>query len=186
MTVSCAENPNLRAAARVFGLLLLREVDDQLLEEFGSPELLQWFAQQGLPMPAPGDKKAQDALAAEYFEALINPKDATPPVHSLAIGGGYEGDPAAGIRRVAKELGAELSPEASRGAPVDHLGSELMLWSEIAARSPHSAPAFAKEFLSWAPAWCHARAGKTTGFYHSLFRMTADFAGVIVEEELGD
>jgi len=175
------ESAELATTGALLGLLWLREVDAELLDSIATPELRAELATLGLELPASGDVAALDEFAAAYFAAIIHPEDRPPPVHSLIVEGKFEGVASKGIRQIADALGADFDRTASRGAPVDHLGAELTLWSELEERSPASAPAFAQEFLGWAPAWCRQHAPNIPGFYGRLFGLTAEFIDVILD-----
>ena len=176
-----SETDELAATAAVLGLLWLREVDREVMAEVVDDEVRAALAAVGLELPAADDAAALDALAADYFAALVQPEGRPPPVQSLVQEGKYEGEAARGIRTVAEALGADFDREVSRGAPADHLGAELALWSELRVRSPESAPEFATHFLSWAAPWCRRHAGAADGFYGRLFQVTAEFLDLVLE-----
>jgi len=168
----------LAATARLFGRLLVREIDAPLLAELREPELARALAAVGLRLPPhsseTGDAALLDELAADYFESFVNPESAAPLVQSLHRGGTYEGPPAVGARRLADAAGVTLDREAARGAPADHLGCLLQLWARVAERSPSEAPEIARTYLAWAVLPLRERAENRRGFYAELAAAAAD------------
>ena len=169
----------LAATARLFGRLLVRELDAPLLAELREPGLAHALRDIGvrLPEPSPGvdDAGLLDTLAAEYFEMFVSPADGAPLVQSLHQGGVYEGPPAAGARRLAEAAGVTLDADAARGAPADHLGCLLQLWARVAQRSPSEARTIANTYLAWAAGPLRLQASRRSGFYAELSAATADW-----------
>ena len=165
------ETTHWRAVAELFGRLLLQEIDGRTirwLEENGAREALRDL---GLELPAPDDTSALEEVAAEHYRALIRPEDGPPPIQSLVEEGVYEGGAAAGMRAVAAAAGLDFDAAAAR-APVDHLGVQLLLWSELAGRDAAAAAEFARRHLAWAPP--HLRRTEADGFHAHLKHRTAD------------
>ncbi|MCA8950791.1 MAG: molecular chaperone TorD family protein, partial [Planctomycetes bacterium] len=154
-------DPRTRAA-RLFGRLLLAELDAATLDELRAPAIATALAEIGIELPAP---EALDTVAAEYFEHVLHPRGQAPLVQSLWHGGSYEGEAAVAVRRVAAAAGVELGPGA-RGAPPDHAGCLLVLWAELRERNAVIANDFATVHLGWLPA-AIARS-RATGFYAAV------------------
>ncbi|MCB9876832.1 MAG: molecular chaperone TorD family protein [Planctomycetes bacterium] len=154
---------DLTAAARLFGRLLLRELDAETVRELQHPEVTAALRALGVEPPAEQDLPA---LAADYFACLLQPEGAPPPVHSLWRDGRYHGEPAIAVQRIARAGGLELSAIARNAAP-DHLGCILLLWAELAESHAELARLLVEQHLAWAaPALAPAvRAG---GFYGAV------------------
>ena len=165
----------LAPVARLFGLLLGRELDSSTEEALGDPAIAAALTELGLTLPEDLDR---DELAAEFFEEFISPESGTPLVQSIAEGGTYEGDSAAGVRSIAEAAGLEWNRESLRGAPVDHLGTELFLWSELVARDESAAQIFADRHLRWAPAVL--RRSPAERFYGRCRHVCADFIDTLL------
>ncbi len=173
----------LAATARLFGRLLVRELDAPLLAELREPGLAHALRDIGVRLPdasaevstGAGDAALLDALAAEYFEMFVSPTEGAPLVQSLHQGGVYEGPPAAGARRLAEAAGVTLDADAARGAPADHLGCLLQLWARVAQRSPSEAGTIANTYLAWAAGPLRLQASRRSGFYAELSAATADW-----------
>ncbi|HGY92129.1 MAG TPA: hypothetical protein ENK43_13245 [Planctomycetes bacterium] len=149
-TASAEDAERWKAVARLFAAFLLEEVTPariRKLEDDGAATMLR---EMGLELPAPDDEGALEELAAEFFGAFVSPEGFPPPVQSLFSGGVYESAPAASMRAIADAAGLAHDSGAARGAPVDHLGCQLLLWSELIARDPAAAQAFAERHLVWA------------------------------------
>ena len=157
----------LAAAARLFGRLLLRELDAASLNELRAPAIAQALA--ALDVTAPDEAQLPE-LDARFFELFLHPDGALPPVQSLWRDGQYDGDAAVGVRALAKA--AALEPAAgARGAPPDHLGCILLLWAETATTRTDVADAIAQHHLAWAElALQHTL--RDDGFYGQVARAT--------------
>lgn len=149
--------------ARLIGRLLVREIDAGMLAELTRGDVRDAIAGIGIDLPASADF---DALANEYFEALLHPTDGFPPVQSLWQVGQYDGDSAVSVRSIAAAAAREIAPGA-RGAPPDHLGCILLLWAELFRERPELADRLRRDHLRWA---IHALAplAQRPGFYGSV------------------
>ncbi len=136
----------LVASARLFGRLLVRELDVDTLGELARPGLRRALADVGVDVPGP---ERLDDLAHEWLACFLHPEHTAPPVHSLFRDGGYSGDAAVAVREIARAAGLELAPGA-RNAPPDHIGCVLLLWAELAGRRPDLAALLAEQHMSWA------------------------------------
>lgn len=166
------EIARLRVVASFLARLLLRECDAELVREISAAGLLEELAGIGLVFPGAADDAALDALAAEYFEIMVNPADGIPLVQSLAEDGSYEGDAAKGMREIAAAADVTFDTAAAAGAPVDHLGVQLALWGELVGRDRGAAAEFHRRHLAWAvPALAAKSAG---GFYGALLAAAGD------------
>ena len=172
MTATGDETTRWRATAELFGRLLLIEVDGDMIRELERTGALAELRALGLSLPAADDDQAREELAADHYEALVRPTEEPPPIQSLVEEGVYEGRAAAGMRAVARAAGLDFDADAARGAPVDHLGVQLLLWSELAGRDAAAAAEFARRHLAWAPP--HLRRTEADGFHAHLKHRTAD------------
>ena len=155
--------------ARLFARLLLRELDAATLAELRAPEVAAALAEVGIELP---DDGALESLQAEYFERLLHPKDSAPPIASLWMDGQYQGDSAVMLRRIAEASGWEYQPAAADGAPMDHLGSILLLWCECTETAPDLANLIAFQHLTWVDR-ALADTSARDGFYAQVCRATA-------------
>lgn len=156
------------AAARLFGRLLLRELDAETLEELRREDVRAALAELGIDAP---DDAELSALSQRFFELFLHPDGALPPVQSLWHNGQYDGDAAASVRRVAEAANLVIT-DGARGAPPDHLGCVLLLWAELREQPrPELASLLAQRHLAWAElALRHALADD--GFYGAVCRAT--------------
>lgn len=175
----------LAASARIFGILLQRELDGPTVTSLREAGIAPALESLGLHLPEAEDHEALEQLAAEYFEFFIAPDPGPPPVQSLVASGAYEGPSAAGIRNVAEQLGVLRDDDAARGAAPDHLGSELELWAEVSERAPAQSADFAKAFLLWSLPWLESRARGPASFYGSLCAATRDLLTLLAETGSG-
>ncbi|MFN3241930.1 MAG: molecular chaperone [Planctomycetota bacterium] len=160
-----AETDHLSAAARLFGRLLLRELDEPTLAELRQDDVRAALAD--LDVTVPRDDQLP-ALGQRFFELFLHPQGAVPPVQSLWRDGQYDGDPAAGVRRIADAANLQLA-DAARGAAPDHLGCILLLWAELREPRPELAELLREHHLAWAElALQHTLADD--GFYGAVCR----------------
>ncbi|MEM7310692.1 MAG: molecular chaperone TorD family protein [Planctomycetota bacterium] len=164
----------LAAVARLFGRLLLHELDEEGRAALLEPEVSEALIALGLELDELAPGCDLDQLAAVYLEAFLQPREGGPLVHSLWTGGAYEGEPAVAVRRLAAAAGVELDRAAARGAPPDHLGCLLFLWAATCEEAPEVAARIEADHLGWAFAPL-ARTGAGKGFYPSLARAVAAF-----------
>ena len=165
--------------AKLFGRLLVREIDDELLHVLQSEEISSALAELGLDTSLLRAEKTDD-LAAEFFACFVCPTDHPPLVQSLCQDGRYESNAAVSMKKIAESAGVELDTELARGAPIDQLGVQLLLWAELAERST-SAEAFAKEHLAWAVKPLDQVAGGE-GFYSGLSQVVKSFIELAAQE----
>ncbi len=167
----------LQAAARLLSHLLLYEIDSNLiaeLEQSGANEVLK---EMGIPLPALTDKEAVDNLSVEYFERFVNPAVGAPPIQSLAEEGKYAGKASESMEKIAIAAGLTFASDRTRGAPMDHLGSQLAMWSELNERDPAAAKDFCRRHLVWATRTLEI--GSPQGFYGQLSRTVCEFIKAI-------
>jgi len=171
----------LRATARLFGRLFLFELDEDTRLQLVEPEFAKALEQVGISVEPLEGEASLDDLAAQYFEAIVQPKTGGPPVQSLWTEGSYEGDSAVAVRKLAEAVGVEFDRGAARGAPHDHLGCLLLLWAETAGARPDVAERLESEHLEWAqvPLSTLARGGK--GFYPDLGRATLAWLAEVLQ-----
>lgn len=132
--------------ARLFGELLLRELDVATLERLREPATAQAFASLGVELPEPSEL---DRVAAEYCDAFLQPQHHPPPIESLWIDGSYEGDTTLAVRALSEAAGLELDRDAARGAPPDHAGSLLLLWAATQEMAPPIAERLVADHFEW-------------------------------------
>lgn len=162
----------LAHAARLFGDLLLFELDADGLARLQAPELRAALEGLGVEVPTievatAGGARALEELAAAFYTALLSPTGGAPPIASLWLEGRYEGEAAARVADLAALAGIDFDSVAARSAPIDHLGSILILWAEAAARAPEVADVLAADHLAWAERPL-TRIAAGEGFYPSL------------------
>ncbi len=172
MSASPEQRLALAHVARMFSSLLLFELNAESLRDLQAQETATALRGLGIEVPTHADAELLDALASEYFETFLQPKEGGPPVQSLWTSGQYEGDAAVEVRELARIAGLELNRDFARGAAPDHLGCLLWLWAETIEVVPEVAEAIAQRHLNWA-APCLARASSGTGFYASVARASA-------------
>lgn len=160
---------SLATAARLFGRLLVRELDAQTLAELRQEPVRAALA--ALDVAVPGDDEL-DELGQRYFALFLHPDGGSPPIQSLWERGQYDADPAARVRRIAAAAGLQLAPSA-RGAAPDHLGCLLLLWAELREARPDFAAQIAAHHFAWADAALQ-HSCSDEGFYGAAARATVD------------
>lgn len=175
-----SETRSLVAVAGLLGRLLIREVDEDLAAYLLESDARDCLLALGLDV-ARLQRGNLEELAADYFEAVVNPQDHPPLVQSLCEDGRYESAAAAAVRQIAEAAGLELDRGLARGAPPDHLGVELLLWAELAERSP-DAREFVRRHLLWAREPLQAMAARG-GFYGGVAAVVARFIGLAADLE---
>lgn len=164
MTIE-APGDEMRAVAQMFGVLLLREIDEGWFQVLQDPGLRALFERIGIEVPDPATATLDD-LAAAFFAEILQPEHGAPLVQSLHEEGEFEGEASRSVRAIADAFGLEHDASEMRGTPVDHLGCEILLWDELADRDPSAAQEFARRHLPWAVPPLR-RASRTT-FYGQL------------------
>lgn len=162
-----AQSDDLAAAARLFGRLLVRELDAATLQELQGGDIAEALDSLGIELP---DAEQIGTLGNRYFDLFLHPQGALPPVQSLWSDGKYDGDPAVGIRKIAAAANLELATGA-RSAPPDQLGCILLLWAELHEIRPELAELLTTHHM----AWCDlalAHATRDDGFYGAIARAT--------------
>ena len=158
---------NLTAAARLFGRLLVRELDAATLAELQAKEVAAALASLGIELPS---EHQIDELGNRYFELFLHPAGTLPPVQSLWRDGQYGGDHTVGVRKIAEAANRELASGARNAAP-DHLGCILLLWAELDDERPELAALLTDHHMAWAElALQHAV--QDPGFYGAVARAT--------------
>ena len=171
---------SLAGAARLFGDLLLVELDSARLRALQEDAVAEHLDTLGVKVPRGVSGGDLDELAAAYHAAFLRPTaGGAPPIGSLWTEGRYEGDLAARIRELAESAAVEFTPESARGAPVDHLGSILHLWAETQARAPWVADEIAERHLGWADACLERTVSGDHGFYANVASATKRLVAVI-------
>lgn len=159
---------DLCAAGRLFGRLLVRELDAATLTELQAPEIAAALAALGIDLPT---EQQLAELGHRYFDLFLHPEGSLPPVQSLWRDGQYDGDPAVGVRKIAEAANRELGRGARSAAP-DHLGCILLLWAELHDERPELAELLTTHHMAWAElALQHA--AQDQGFYGHIARTTA-------------
>lgn len=162
----------LAHAARLFGDLLLFELDAEGVAKLQAPDLRAALEGLGVEVPTidaatPEGARALEELAAAFYAALLSPTGGAPPIASLWLEGRYQGEATARIADLAALAGIDFDAYNARSAPIDHLGCILLLWAEAAARAPEVADVLASDHLAWAERPL-ARIAAGEGFYASL------------------
>ena len=162
----------LAHAARLFGELLLFELDEERFAWLEAPLLRRALLELGVELPRrSADPKQRAAvietLAAEFYTTLLSPTYGAPPIASLWSEGRYEGEPAQRLRALAAAASIEFDARVARDAPIDHLGCVLLLWAHAAEHAPAVADALAVEHLAWAHRPLD-RIAQGEGFYAEL------------------
>lgn len=169
----------LAGAARLFGDLLLRELDGDSVAALREPAALGLLEQLGVDVPDATGPAMLDELAAEYHATFLAPTGGgAPPVASLWTEGRFEGDVAARVRQLAEAAALDFGRDAARGAPVDHLGVLLHLWAACHDRSPWVSEEIARDHLAWAEAPL-GQAAKRGGFYGNVAEATQRLVRVL-------
>lgn len=172
------ERAALMATARLFGRLLIRELDEETLAELRSAEVAAALAAAGITVPAGEASAVVDTLAADYYQRFITPERRPPLIQSLWADGQYESETTAAVRRYAEQAGLAFERDIARGAPPDHLGAELTLWAELAGPWPEGAARFVENHLRWAAAPLRVQAddeaGDAPAFYGEVCAAAAE------------
>jgi len=159
--------PDLTAATRLFGRLLVRELDAATLTELREPAIADALEAVGVALPSAGQLPE---LASIYFELFLHPPDSLPPVQSLWRDGRFDTEPAAAVRRIAAAAGRELAGGA-RGAAPDHLGCILLLMAELRSTHPELVADLVQHHLAWGEHALRAAAARSD-FYGAVTRAT--------------
>lgn len=168
-----ADDAALAPTARLLGRLLVRELDATTQAELQAPALVAAMAAVGITAP----RGELGALAAEYFELVLQPTGSLPPVQSLWQQQQYDGDAAIAVRRLADAAGLVIGPGA-RAAPPDHLGCLLCLWADLAESLPAFARHLASHHFDWVASSSAPRA-PAERFYGQVLRAAARLAGLL-------
>lgn len=182
-----SEVDSLAAVARLFGDLLLAELDAGRLARLQHPDTRAALAEVGVEVPDvdPADADALDDLASEYHAAFLRPEGGgAPPIGSLWIEGRYEGALAARIRELGKSAALDFEGSVARDAPVDHLGCVLHLWAASVERAPWVADEIAGEHLAWVDAPL-GRVVELEGFYGGVAAALREFVGELRGTRVG-
>ncbi len=154
--------------ATLFGRLLIREVDEELLKELQAPEVSGALSEIGVTVPDDAE-----ALRVEYASNFLVGPEQVPLVQSIWEGGAYQSETIQSLKDLAEETGLEYDRENARAAPLDHLGSILLFWAEVANDSPEARQQLAERHLSWArPALI--RLASPEGFYVQVADVVLD------------
>jgi hypothetical protein len=113
---------SLQSVARLFGHLLLYELNAEMLTELSRGETRDALQELGIRVPAGA---REDALAAEYFDCFVHPEAGAPPVASLWIDGDYGGSCRRDIERWAESVGFSFEPQSELAPVPDHLGEPV-------------------------------------------------------------
>ena len=167
-------NPSVEAlepVVRLFARLLLAELDAETAQALVQPPMRDALRELGIEPPDP-DGSALEVLAAEYFESLLQPASGVPLIQSLVQEGRHVGGADASLRLIAAAAGLTYDQRAARGTPIDHLGSQLLLFAEFLPRDVAAALELARRHLAWAPSVL--RIPVRSVFYGQVRRAVAD------------
>jgi TorA maturation chaperone TorD len=139
---------SLRSTAKLFGWLLLRELDEPLLAHLREPTTREGLRSVGIEVP--DESCSLEALHGEYYDCFLAAEGSTPIVQSLWEGGSYDGPARSRLQKLADASALEIDRDAVRGAPVDHLGCILQLWAQLIEEWPDRAALLARDHLEWA------------------------------------
>ena len=166
-TDSAPSNQDLATAARLFGRLLVKELDAATLTELRAPDIHSALTALGIELPS---NQQLSALGNRYFDLFLHPVGSLPPVQSVWRDGQYDGNHAVGIRKIAEAANREIATGARSAAP-DHLGCILLLWAELQTERPELAELLTTHHFAWAElALRHAALDE--GFYGAVSRAT--------------
>lgn len=175
------ELQSLLALARWFGGLLLIELTADDWAQMAQPERAAALAELGIAGPKGGARFDEDDIAAEFLETFLQPPVGGPLVQSLWSAGSYEGDSAVALRQLAAAADVEFNRVAARAAPVDHLGSILLLWAATREHAPQVAERLVQEHLAWAITPLEGlAAARGETFYAQVCAALAQFVGLLV------
>ena len=167
------DHARLAPAAQLFGELLLVELDAARLAQLSRPDVAEALRELGVQLPS---ADAIDEVAAEFAECFLQPESHPPPVQSLWADGGYEGDAAVAIRKLADAAGLEADLEVARHAPVDHVGMILLLWCRTREDRADVAERVVADHMAWiVPALTPV--AEREGFYSGVARAVIDLVG---------
>jgi TorA maturation chaperone TorD len=171
-------NADLAAAARLFGRLLVKELDAATLTELRAPDIQAALTALGIELPS-DEQRAE--LGNRYFDLFLHPEGALPPVQSLWRDGQYDGNHAVGVRKIADAANRELATGARSAAP-DHLGCILLLWAELQTERPELAKLLTTHHFAWAElALQHATIDE--GFYGAVSRATVSLVRELITND---
>lgn len=169
-----------QALARLFGTLLLHELDLEMLVELREPEVVSSLSSLGITVPEASTRDEIDRLAAEFHELILRPQTGAPLVQSLWTSGSYQGDPAVTLKKLADVASLEFDADEARGAEPDHLGVILLLWAETRGFAPEVADRIEADHIGWAVTPLGAL-GRDPGFYGQLGRALQAWLGLLVK-----
>lgn len=177
--------------ASVYALLSrlwIEEVDMHQLEELNEADLKSSFEAMGGSIP-PANEASIEALAVDYCQLLVGPKDHVSPVQSVHESGKFHGPAAISMKRYFETL-----PTFNTTASIpDHIGVQLAFMTELfiqASGADHPeayediASRFAIEHIAWSKKLFDQVESKAqTDFYRTLAGMSREFLNFESEEE---
>lgn len=167
--------------ADLFGRILIREMDQTLLETLQQPEFCTAFAEIGIEFPHTHSiDQLLESLSTDYCAHFLVGSEPIPLVQSVWEGGAYDSESVQALRALADEAGLKFEKEHARSAPIDHLGSILMLWSKVAEDWPDAQEYLKKRHLEWAKAPLRQLAQRE-GFYPQVASATYDLIEQILD-----
>ena len=172
---SVAGHADLSAAARLFGRLLVRELDTETLEELSRPAVRASLRELGIECPS----ASLEELAAQYCARFVHPRIGYPPVQSLWTTGQYDGAAALAVRAIADASAREPAPGARNAAP-DHIGCILLLWAELVHERPELAERLRRDHLQWAQQ-ALAETARDDDFFGSIATATIELLRRLTE-----
>ena len=180
------EAENAAAVSGMFSLLSriwLREIDDEFCQQFGDSDLRLSFEAAGGAVPEPTEL---EALATEYCQLFIGPKNHLPPLQSVWAQGTLQSEITGSTRSFAEAL--QMNLRGSDVTMADHLGVQFSIASRaygmLAEEQDLKEPAnpiveliaeFQSRHLSWPAPLLAAVEERAGEFYRSTARMTGTF-----------
>jgi TorA maturation chaperone TorD len=170
---------HLILSARLFGRLLLRELDEATLAHLRQPEVASALAELGVVVPAGGaDSDVIEEMAAEYCACFLVGPGHVPLVQSVWEQGANDQQSGLALSELARSAGLSFDREQARSAPVDHLGCILLLWAKLADDWPEASEYVIRRHLPWAQAPLR-RLAQDSGFYGQLSRATLELIDAV-------
>lgn len=181
---------NLLRLASLYGLLTRfwsHEIDLELLTSLNDPSMRSAIDTLGGSVP-PATEETVEALAVDFCQLMIGPKDHAPPVQSVWQEQKFQGKSVASMNNYIEAVPG-FEPQV---AIVDHIAVQFQFMSELllaASSQEHTeshlaiASGFLNDHLSWtSPFLDRIQARAQTDFYRDLASMTQEFLGAELDE----
>ena len=185
-TLSPDEATALAGTYRLLGRLWMREADEALLTELQRSPLCEFYrAVGGNVSHDAGDAAAIEALAVDYCQLLVGPKEHLPPYQSVWQAGQLQGETTTSMKNFAEVVAYETSALPT-GMLLDHFAVQLdvmgHILQQLAAHPLETeslleiANSFRAIHLGWVSNLLRsARSQARTDFYRSVIEVTHNF-----------